>query len=121
MKRLALVLLFLPALVSANETIESDSKWAKEYMLNFKHGMLIEYVYKVLIHKKDKVEFYNNCTKEFEYPMQQCGKGYSLVTTIKLPGHDSSLGKGDLQMYFTFNDKQQLVESMHELYYPAHH
>ena len=90
-------------------------------MENFKDGMLLEYVYKVLVHKKDKVEFYNNCTKEFEYPMQDCEQGYNLATTIELPGNDPSLGKGDLQMYFTFNEKQQLVESMHELYYPAHH
>ncbi len=90
-------------------------------MQQFKEGMHLEYVYKVLRRRKDEVKFYNNCIDEFEYPMKACDKGYNLVTTIKLPGHDKSLGKGDLQMYFNFNSQQQLTSTMHELYYPAHH
>ena len=53
--------------------------------------------------------------------MQACAKGYNLVTTVKLPSNDELLGKGDLQMYFNFDDKQTLISFMHELYYPAHH
>ena len=121
MRILLKLLIIIPLLAHGNETIESDSAWAKQYMQKFKDGMLLEYVYKVLVHKRNPLEFYNNCTKEFEYPMSKCDKGYNLVTTIKLPGNDASLGKGDLQMYFNFNNKKQLVSTMHELYYPAHH
>lgn len=121
MRKIIILLTFIPLLACGNETIKTDSKWAAGYMKQFKDGMLLEYVYKILKQQKDQVEFYNNCTKEFEYPMQACDKGYNLVTTIKLPGLDKSLGKGDLQMYFNFNNKQQLISTMHELYYPAHH
>lgn len=121
MRKILTLLIFVPLLAFGNETIKNDSKWAVEYMQQFKEGMLLEYVYKILKQQNDEVEFYNNCIKDFEYPMQACDKGYSLVTTIKLPGHDKSLGKGDLQMYFNFNSQQQLTSTMHELYYPAHH
>ncbi|WP_010386327.1 hypothetical protein [Pseudoalteromonas rubra] len=121
MKYLAILLFVVSLNACASDTIEDDSKWAKEYMLQFQKGKMLADVYKVLSQKKGTVQFYNNCTEEFEYPMSSCEKGYGLVTTIKLPGHDTSLGKGDLQMYFTFNNQQQLVFIMHELYYPAHH
>ena len=90
-------------------------------MQAFKNGITLDAVKNILLQKKDKVEFYNNCTEEFQYPMEACAKGYGLVTTIKLPEVDVSLGKGDLQMYFTFTNKQVLVESTYEIYYPAHH
>ena len=121
MKKLALAAILLPILVMANETIESDSAFATSYMQQFKNGMSLDDVRNILLKKKKEVQFYNNCIEEFQYPMEPCDKGYNLVTTIKLPGYDASLGKGDLQMYFTFTDKQILVESFHELYYPSHH
>jgi hypothetical protein len=83
--------------------------------------MLLEDVRTILLKSNEKVEFYNNCIEAFQYRMTACANGYNLVITINLPGFDPSLGRGDLQMYFTFNGDQVLVENLHELYYPAHH
>lgn len=121
MRNLLIPIIFFSVTAFANETIKSDTAWAAEYMKTFKHKMLLEYVYKVLKQRKDEVSFYNNCIESFEYPIGACEKGYSLVTTIRLPGNDRALGKGDLQMYFSFNDKQQLISTTHELYYPELH
>ncbi len=121
MKKIIWILIFAPILVIANETIESDGIFATSYMEQFRNGMTLDEVRTALLKEKEGVEFYNNCIKEFQYPMQECDKGYNLVITIKLPGYDESLGKGYLQMYFTFDKNQSLMESMHELYYPAHH
>ena len=121
MKFILVLLTLLPIIVNANDVIESDNAFSNKYMEKFKIGVELEFVYAELRVKKDEVSFYNNCSKVFEYPMQKCDKGYGLVTTIKLPGHDTSLGKGDLQMYFSFSNKQKLVNVMHEIYYPEHH
>ncbi|MBD9360847.1 hypothetical protein EBB_09945 [Methylomonas sp. EbB] len=105
----------------ANETIESDNKYAKKYMQQFHNGMTIDEVRCILLKVKKQVVFYNNCIKDFQYPMTPCADGYNLIITIKLPGFDQSLGKGDLQMYFYFDSNQLLLENLHELYYPAQH
>ena len=121
MKNFLLAILLFPLILGANETIESDSEYAKKYMQQFHNGMSLEDVRTILLKINEKVEFYNNCIEDFQYPMTACANGYNLVITINLPGFDPSLGKGDLQMYFTFTGDQVLVESLHELYYPALH
>lgn len=121
MKKLLILLTVAFCVGCTEKTIESDSLWAKEYMQQFKESMHLEHIYKILKQKRNDVKFYNNCIEEFEYPMQACSKGYNLVITVKLPSNSNVLGKGDLQMYFTFNNQQQLTSKMHELYYPAHH
>ena len=54
MRKILILLTFIPLLACGNETIETDGKWAVEYMEQFKEGMLLEYVYKVLKQKKMK-------------------------------------------------------------------
>ena len=90
-------------------------------MKQFHNGMTLNSVREILIKEKNKVEFYNECLKLFQYPMQDCSDGYRLVTPIQLPGNSLFLGKGDLQMYFTFTNKQILTDSMYEVYYPNEH
>lgn len=52
MKKLFLVAILLPVIVLANETIKSDSAFAKSYMQQFKNGMSLNDVSGVLIKKK---------------------------------------------------------------------
>ncbi len=103
------------------ETIKSDNLYALSVMKKFYKQMPIENVRSILLEYKDEVEIYNNCSEEYQYPISKCEKGYSLITTVPLPSDDKSLGKGALQMYFYFTNEHKLIESMHELYYPAHH
>ena len=107
--------------ISSVKTAENDEAFSKLYMKQFHNGMTLNSVREILIKEKNKVEFYNECLKLFQYPMQDCSDGYRLVTTIQLPGNSLFLGKGDLQMYFTFTNKQITSDIMYEVYYPNEH
>lgn len=124
--RIILILFLLPyhGLINNSYAAEQNTtdheQFAEDYILQFDFGMPLTEVRSILLKKRDKLEIYNNCTEEFEYPMTACDKGYSLVTTIKLPDSDLQ-GRGDLQLYFTFNNKQQLVDNFYEIYYTEQH
>ena len=120
MKHILTALLFFPVLIFAADESNSDEDFAENYIVQFELGMSVVEVHDLLLKQKDKVEFFNNCIEEAQYPVTDCEKGYSLITTIKLPG-DESVDRGDLQLYFTFNNKQQLVDNFYEIYYTEQH
>jgi len=72
--------------------------------------MKIDDIRKILLLEKREVLFFNECNKKFEYPLNRCKKGYNLVTVIKLPSGN------DLQIYFTFDNKQNLIDKSYEIY-----
>ena len=116
MKLLLLPILLLSTLVCAEDEVDPNEQFADDYIQQFDLFMPLDDVRTILLKKRDKIEFFNNCSEEFEYPMTVCDKGYSLVTTIRLPDAETN-GIGDLQLYFTFNKEQKLINSFYEIYY----
>ena len=58
MKILALSILSALLLACSDKTIENDSKWAVEYMAQFKSEIDLEGVRKVLLMKKDNEDIF---------------------------------------------------------------
>jgi hypothetical protein len=122
MRKTIAALIFVTFFVGCTEaTIKSDSKFADDVMSRFKEDITIEDVRNELSDFRTDLEFYNECTKNFEFPVTPCQEGYNCIITIPLPGNHWWLGKGDAQLYFYFNSEQRLTEYMHELYYPRYH
>ena len=116
MKLLLLVLITLSSLVYAEEELDQNEQFAEDYIQQFDLFMSLTDVRTILLKKRDKLEFFNNCTEQFEYPVTDCDKGFRLVTTIRLPDEETN-GIGDLQLYFAFNKEQQLINTFYEIYY----
>ena len=116
-------IILLLSILSActDSSIRSDNEFANRIDLKFKLKMTIDEVKDILEQYEENVEFYNNCTEEFEYPITNCEKGYNRITTFPLPSKNIFLGKGDAQFYFYFDRNQLLIEHMYELYYPRDH
>ena len=102
---------------------KSSEKWAHELMESFDEGISVEYVYEELSQRTDgdRVQFYNECTKQHEYPVVLCDEGYRMLINVEMPGYERSLCEVGLQAYFTFDKDQRLVRSMHELNNSCHH
>ncbi len=113
--------LLIVLLACTDATIRSDNEYAQTIHSKFKLRMTIDEVKKILGEYNKDVEFYNNCTKEFEYPITDCEEGYNRIIAFPLSSNNIVLGKGDAQFYFYFNSKQELTEFLYELYYPKQH
>ena len=116
MKYILLLLLMLSAHVLAEEAADPNVDFAEEYIQQFELGMSVTTVREILLKKQQRVELLNKCTEQLEYPVTDCDKGYNLVTTIRLADSET-LGRSDLQLYFSFDAKQQLLNSFYEIYY----
>jgi len=102
-------------------TISSDKEYydpiVKRIITGMKHNEVIS-----IIKKYDKnIEFYNLCIKKFEKIPTECKEGYTAIGNIQLPSNNFRLGKGQAQIYLTFNAQKELIETHNEVYYEKLH
>lgn len=122
--RINTFLIFISAFLvfgCTQSTIGKDDDHARKINNRFHNQMSLEEARKILLDYGSDIDFYNECLKQFEYPVTDCEKGYNRILTIPLPGHHWWLGKGEAQFYLYFDSDQRLIEHMYELYYPRHH
>jgi hypothetical protein len=103
------------------EVMAANSSYMRDVAASFKIGMAAEDVRSRLKQLGAFSDIYNVCLKEFEARSTPCDQGYNLVTTTRLPHHSGTLGRGDGQMYFTFDPNGALTTFEYEIYYEAHH
>ena len=118
MNRLILIGLCFFLASCTDSDVAIDSNYASQVIgTGITTGMTANEIKAFLSKYDDKFQLYNLCIKEPEAKSTPCPAGYSAIGSIQLPSDNYWIGKGQAQIYLTFNENLELTANFYEIYY----
>lgn len=116
MKKIMCLLLSWALIGCGDQVLKADAEFANELLKDrFPEGASFGQVNSVFSEYSRSVELSREC----ETDLGECT--YTAIGVIPAPGDHWWLGKGDIQIYFSFNEKEELESRFYEIYYPRMH
>ncbi len=98
------------------DVLKADNEFASSLLREkFPTGATFDQVNSVFRERCRNIELSRECDTESKVCV------YAAIGVIPAPGDHWWLGKGDVQIYFQFNENKELESQFYEIYYPRLH